>query len=78
MKHLRDKFLNELWDFEGRLEPMVTNETKAACGSYSLAFIEHLITRTSIQPPQTPLCDNTIGRMQWVWSSGIVSRSLEP
>uniref|UniRef100_M1A831 Ubiquitin-like protease family profile domain-containing protein n=1 Tax=Solanum tuberosum TaxID=4113 RepID=M1A831_SOLTU len=77
MKHLPDKFLNEPWKFEGRLEHMVTDDTKAACMSYSLAFIEHLITRTSIQPPQTLLCDNTVGRMQWIWVAGIVSRSLE-
>ncbi|KAK4729773.1 hypothetical protein R3W88_022761 [Solanum pinnatisectum] len=64
MKHLPNKFLNEPWEFEGRLEPMVTNDTKAACGSYSLAFIEHLITMTILQPPQTLLCDNTVGRMQ--------------
>ncbi|KAH0650377.1 hypothetical protein KY284_030289 [Solanum tuberosum] len=32
MKHLPNKFLNEPWEFEGRLEPMVTNDTKAACG----------------------------------------------
>ncbi|KAH0781120.1 hypothetical protein KY290_000718 [Solanum tuberosum] len=77
MKHLPDKFFNEPWEFEGRLEPMVTNDTKAACDSYSLAFIEHLITRTTIQPPQTLLCDNIVGRMQWIWAAGIVSRSLE-
>ncbi|KAG5631270.1 hypothetical protein H5410_002987 [Solanum commersonii] len=64
MKHLPDKFLNVPWEFEGRLEPMVTNESKAVGGSYSLAFIEHLITMTTIQPPQTLLCDNTVGRMQ--------------
>ncbi|KAG5590542.1 hypothetical protein H5410_041056 [Solanum commersonii] len=64
MKHLTDKFLNEPWKFEGRLKPMVTNETKVACGSYSLAFIEHLIIMTTIQPPQILLCDNTVGRMQ--------------
>ncbi|KAG5615590.1 hypothetical protein H5410_015414 [Solanum commersonii] len=78
MKHLPDKFLNEPWEFEGRLEPMVTNDTKTTCGSYSLAFIKHLITRTTIQPPQTLLCDNIVGRMQWVWAGGIVYRSLEP
>ncbi|KAH0725356.1 hypothetical protein KY284_001221 [Solanum tuberosum] len=41
MTHLPDKFLNDPWEFEGRLEPMVTNDTKAACASYLLAFIEH-------------------------------------
>ncbi|KAG5596090.1 hypothetical protein H5410_037322, partial [Solanum commersonii] len=66
MKHLPDKFFNEPWEFE------------AACGSYSLAFIEHLITRTTIQPPQNLLCDNAVDRMQWVWVVGIVSRILEP
>ncbi|KAH0696430.1 hypothetical protein KY290_013793 [Solanum tuberosum] len=78
MKHLLDKFLNKPWEFKGRLKPMVTNDTKAACASYSLAFIENLITRTVIQPPQTLLCDNSVRRMQWVWAAGIVSRSLEP
>ncbi|KAG5595426.1 hypothetical protein H5410_036658 [Solanum commersonii] len=29
MKHLPNKFLNEPWEFEGQLEPMVTNDTKA-------------------------------------------------
>ncbi|KAG5594732.1 hypothetical protein H5410_035964 [Solanum commersonii] len=78
MKHLLDKFLNEPWEFKGQLEPMVTNDSKVACASYSLTFIEHLITRTTIQPPKTLLCDNAVRRMQWVWAAGIVSRSLEP
>ncbi|KAG5615812.1 hypothetical protein H5410_015636 [Solanum commersonii] len=64
MKHLSDKLLNEPWEFEGRLKPMVKNSTCVACGSYSLAFIEHLITNTPIQPPNTLLCDNTVGRLQ--------------
>ncbi|KAH0709738.1 hypothetical protein KY290_011145 [Solanum tuberosum] len=78
MKHLPDKFLNELWEFKGRLEPMVTNDSKATCASYLLAFIEYLITRTTIQPPKTLLCDNAVRRMQWVWADGVVSWSLEP
>ncbi|KAG5575740.1 hypothetical protein H5410_055874 [Solanum commersonii] len=78
MKYFPNKFLNEPWEFKGRLEPMVTNDSKAVCESYSLVFIEHLITRTTIQPPQTILCDNAIRRMQWVWAARIVSRSLEP
>ncbi|KAG5586161.1 hypothetical protein H5410_046595 [Solanum commersonii] len=78
MMHLPDKFLNEPREFKGRLEPMVTNDSTVVCASYSLVFIEHLITHTSIQPPQTLLCDNAIRRMQWVWAAGIVSRSLEP
>ncbi|KAH0775136.1 hypothetical protein KY290_012273 [Solanum tuberosum] len=63
MKHLPDKFLNEPLEFKGRLEPMVTNDSKAACTSYSLAFIEHLITKTTIQPPKIMLCDNAVHRM---------------
>ncbi|KAH0764962.1 hypothetical protein KY285_000833 [Solanum tuberosum] len=78
MKHFPEKFINEPWEFKGQLEPMVKYNTNFVCGSYSLAFIEHLITGTPIQPPNTKLCDNTVGRMQWVWSAGIVSRSLKP
>ncbi|KAH0716589.1 hypothetical protein KY285_012620 [Solanum tuberosum] len=63
MKHLPDKFINEPWEFKDRSEPMLTNDSKATCASYSLAFIKHLITRTTIQPPQTLLCDNAIRRM---------------
>ncbi|KAG5594673.1 hypothetical protein H5410_035905 [Solanum commersonii] len=78
MKHLPDKLLNKPWKFEGRSEPMVKNLTGVACGSYSLAFIEHLITNTKIQPPNTLLCDNTVGRLQWNWVAGIVDRNLVP
>ncbi|KAH0714665.1 hypothetical protein KY284_007570 [Solanum tuberosum] len=38
MKHLPNKFLNEQWEFEGRLEPMVTNDTKAAYGSFACIY----------------------------------------
>ncbi|KAG5621014.1 hypothetical protein H5410_006232 [Solanum commersonii] len=72
------KFLTFIQSVSSRLEPKVTNDRKAPCASYSLAFIEHLITRTTVQPPKTPLCDNAVRRMQWVWAAGIVSRSLEP
>ncbi|KAG5585821.1 hypothetical protein H5410_046255 [Solanum commersonii] len=61
-----------------RWEPMVKNNTNATCGSYSLAFIEHFIINTTIQPLDTTLCDNTVGRIQWNWDAGIVSRILEP
>ncbi|KAH0661901.1 hypothetical protein KY290_027832 [Solanum tuberosum] len=54
------------------------NNTNFACGAYSISFIEHLITGTPIQPPNTDLYDNTIGQMQWIWAAGIVSRNLEP
>ncbi|KAG5590084.1 hypothetical protein H5410_040598 [Solanum commersonii] len=50
---------------------MVKNEINSVCWSYSLAFIEYLITGTPMQPPNTELCDNTVGRMQWVWTAGI-------
>ncbi|KAH0644735.1 hypothetical protein KY284_032619 [Solanum tuberosum] len=61
MKNLPDKFHNEPWKFEGRWEPMITNDTKVVCMSYSITFIEYLITMTTIQPPKTLLCDNTVG-----------------
>ena len=68
MNHLPEKFLNEPWEFKGRLDPMVKNEIEAACGSYSLAFIEHLVSGTEIKPPNTMLCYNLVERMQYVWS----------
>ncbi|KAH0689205.1 hypothetical protein KY289_016563 [Solanum tuberosum] len=78
MKHLLDKLLNEPWKFEGLLKPMVKISTCVACGSYSLAFIEHLITNTPIQPPNTLLCDNTVGRLQWNLVAGIIDKNLKP
>ncbi|KAH0672607.1 hypothetical protein KY290_024842 [Solanum tuberosum] len=61
-----------------QLKLMVKNITSLACGSYSLAFIEHLITNTPIQPPNTLLCDNTVGRLQWNWVAGLVDKNFEP
>lgn len=78
MNHLPNKFLNEPWEFEGRVKPMITNDFKIVCGSYLIAFIEHLISRTTIQPLQTLLCDNIVGWMQWIWAAEIVSKRLEP
>ncbi|KAH0658150.1 hypothetical protein KY289_026898 [Solanum tuberosum] len=78
IKHLLDKLLNEPWEFEGRLKFMVKITISAVCGSYSLAYIEHLITNTPVQPPNTLLCDNTVGRLQWNWIAGIIDKNLEP
>ncbi|KAG5576845.1 hypothetical protein H5410_056979 [Solanum commersonii] len=55
MKHLLEKFINEPCEFKGRVEFMVKNEIGAARRSYSLAFIEHLITDTTMNLP-TPSC----------------------
>ncbi|KAG5629561.1 hypothetical protein H5410_001278 [Solanum commersonii] len=62
---------------QSRLELVVTNDTKAPCRLYSITFIEHLITKTTIQPPQNLLCDNTIGRMQWIWVAGIEKKKAQ-
>ncbi|TMW97994.1 hypothetical protein EJD97_004695, partial [Solanum chilense] len=60
MNHLPEKLLTQPWEFKGRVEPIVQNRTGAACESYFLAFIEHLISRTDLEPPKTLLCDNLI------------------
>ncbi|TMW88173.1 hypothetical protein EJD97_018956 [Solanum chilense] len=78
MNHLPEKFLTQPWKFNGQTEPMVQNATRAACGSYSLAFIQNLISRIEFQPPNTLLCDNLIERMQYVWAYEIISQSLKP
>ena len=52
MNHLPEKLLTQRWEFNGRIEPMVQNESGAACGSYSIAFIEHLISQTKYASTQ--------------------------
>ncbi|WMV49921.1 hypothetical protein MTR67_043306 [Solanum verrucosum] len=37
-----------------------------------------ILLHEDIQSPNSKLCDNPVGRMQWNWAAGIVSRSLEP
>ena len=78
MVHLPEKLLNQPWTFKKRIDYLPKNESGAACGSYSLGFIEHLITRTSLKPNQTLMNDNTVERMQWVWAVGVINKMLEP
>ena len=72
MNYLPDKLLTQPWEFNGQIEPMVQNVSRAACGSYSIAFIEHLISRTELHPPSSLLCDNLIEQMQYIWANGII------
>ena len=66
MNDLPEKLLTQPWEFNGRVEHIVQNRTRAACGSYSL---------THLQPPKTLLCDNLIKCMQYVWAYEIISQS---
>ena len=51
MNHLPKKLLTQPWEFNGLIETMVQNASGSACGSYFIAFIEHLINRTELHPP---------------------------
>ena len=61
VNHLKEKFLTQPWDLI--VEWNLLCRTGVACGSYSLAFIEYLISRTDLQPPKIVLCDNMNERM---------------
>ena len=76
-ERLPEKLLNEAWKFVLK-ENLPRNETAMACGSYSLAFIEHLLTGTNMMKPETLLCDNSVARMQWRWAVGVIDKVLEP
>ena len=78
MNHLLKKLLTQPWEFNGQIEPMVQNASGSACGSYSIAFLEHFISQTKLHPPSSQLCDNLIEQMQYVWAYGIISQSLNP
>ncbi|KAF3651778.1 hypothetical protein FXO37_17848 [Capsicum annuum] len=66
----------ESWDFEGRNKniQLPKNTTGAACGPYSPVYIECLLTGTQI----TDVCDTIMGKMQWVWVYGVLTKWLEP
>ncbi|KAF3648856.1 hypothetical protein FXO37_19238 [Capsicum annuum] len=49
-------------------------EPSAACGSYSLAYIECLLNGTEI----TGMRDAIVGKMQEVWAYGVLTKWLEP
>ncbi|TMW90667.1 hypothetical protein EJD97_015410 [Solanum chilense] len=78
MNHFPEKFLTQPWEFNSRIEHMVQNASGSACGSYSITFIEHLISRTKLHPLSSLLCDNLIERMQFISVNGIISQSLKP
>ena len=78
MVHLPEKLLNEPWTCKKRIDYLPKNESGAACGSYSLGFIEHLLNGTSLKPNETLMNDNTVERMQWVWAAGVMNKMLEP
>ncbi|TMW93957.1 hypothetical protein EJD97_010946, partial [Solanum chilense] len=73
MNHFPEKLLIQPWEFNDRIEQIVQNASGPACGSYFIAFIEHLISRTELHPPNSLLCDNLIERMQYIWAYKIIS-----
>ncbi|XP_059274668.1 uncharacterized protein LOC132029407 isoform X1 [Lycium ferocissimum] len=75
--HLPAKLLNESWEFN-RLQNLPRNVTSKACGSWSIAFIEALLTGTTVTKPESLISDNSVGRMQWRWALGIIEKVLEP
>ncbi|KAM3205915.1 hypothetical protein P3L10_029325 [Capsicum annuum] len=69
MDHLPAEVLTkESWDFEGRNNniQLPRNTIGAACGPYSLAYIECLLTGTQM----TGMCDEVVGKMHCVWAYG--------
>ena len=77
MNHLLKKLLTQPWELNGRIEPMVQNASGAACRSYSIAYIGHLISRIELHPLSSLLCENLIERMQYIWANGIISQCLK-
>ncbi|XP_060196956.1 uncharacterized protein LOC132626192 isoform X2 [Lycium barbarum] len=75
--HLPAKLLNESWEFN-RLKNLPRNVTSRACGSWSIAFMEALLTGTTVTKFESPISDNSIGRMQWRWALGVIEKVLEP
>ncbi|XP_059285586.1 uncharacterized protein LOC132039051 [Lycium ferocissimum] len=51
-----------------RLQNLPRNVTSKACGSWSIAFIEALLTGTTVTKPESLISDNSVGRMQWRWA----------
>ncbi|KAM3339292.1 hypothetical protein P3S68_029161 [Capsicum galapagoense] len=77
MDHLPAEVLTkESWDFEGRNNniQLPRNTIGAACGPYSLAYIECLLTGTQM----TGMCDEVVGKMHCVWAYGVLTKWLEP
>ena len=77
MDHLLDEVLmKESWNFEGQNKniQLPRNTTSAAYRPYSLAYIDCLLTDTQM----TSVCDTIVGKMQWVWAYGVLTKWLEP
>ncbi|PHT58202.1 hypothetical protein CQW23_00565 [Capsicum baccatum] len=77
MDHLLAEVLVKAsWDFEGQNNNihLPKNTTGAAYGPYSLSYIECLLTGTQI----VGVCDTVVGKMQWVWAYGVLTKWLEP
>ncbi|KAM3266660.1 hypothetical protein P3L10_003655 [Capsicum annuum] len=77
MDHLPGEVLTkESWDFEGRNKniQLPKNTIGEVCGPYLFAYIECLLTGTQI----TGVCDAVLGKMQWVWAYGVLTKWLDP
>ncbi|KAM3323374.1 hypothetical protein P3S67_004525 [Capsicum chacoense] len=77
MDHLLAEVLTkESWDFEGQNKniQLLKNTTGAACGPYSLAYIECLLTDSQM----IGVCDAVMGKMQWVWAYRVLTKWLKP
>ncbi|KAM3237214.1 hypothetical protein P3L10_012243 [Capsicum annuum] len=77
MDHLSAEVLaKESWVFEGRNKniQLPQNTKGGACGPYSLAYMECLLTGTQM----IGVCDTVVGKMQWVWAYGVLTKWLEP
>ena len=75
--HLLDEVLvKESWDFKGQNKniQLPKNTTGAACGPYSLAYIECLLTDTQI----TGVCNTIMENLQEVWAYGVLTGRLKP
>ncbi|XP_060172582.1 uncharacterized protein LOC132603499 isoform X1 [Lycium barbarum] len=62
--HLPAKLLNELWEFN-RLKNLPRNVTSRVCHSWSIAFMEALLTSTTVTKPESLISNNSVWRMQW-------------
>ena len=77
MDHLSAEVLaKESWVFEGQNKNIQfpKNTTGADCGPYSLAYIECLLIGKEL----TGIYNTIVGKMQWVWAYGVLTKWLEP
>ncbi|KAM3288990.1 hypothetical protein P3S67_017277 [Capsicum chacoense] len=77
MDHLPTEVLaKKSWVYEDRNKniQLPKNTTGAVCGPYSLAYMECLLIGTQM----TSVCDTVVGKMQWVWAYGVLTKWLDP